>query len=61
VDFSIEEEFEDTADAARRITRALTDRSDAAGLIVFDCIFGLRLLTPSADNARWVATEFSSK
>jgi hypothetical protein len=46
-------EFEDTADAAKRITRALTDRFDAAGFIVFDCIFGPRRLTPSADNARW--------
>jgi hypothetical protein len=61
VDFSIEGEFEDTADAARRITRALTDRFDAAGFIVFDCIFGPRRLTPSADNARWVATEIQYK
>jgi hypothetical protein len=61
VDFSIEGEFEDTADAARKITRALTDRFDAAGFIVFDCIFGPRRLTPSADNARWVATEIQFK
>jgi predicted nucleotidyltransferase component of viral defense system len=61
LDFSIEGEFEDTADAARRITRALTDRFDAAGFIVFDCIFGPRRLTPSADNARWVATEIQFK
>jgi len=53
VDFSIEGEFEDTEDAARRITRALTDRFDAAGFIVFDCTFGPRPLTPSVDNPRW--------
>jgi hypothetical protein len=52
-DFSTEGEFEDTADAARRITRALTDRFDAAGFIVFDCTFGPRPLTPSVDNPRW--------
>lgn len=53
VDFSIEGEFEDTEDAARRITRALTDRFDAAGFIVFDCAFGPRPLTPSVDNPKW--------
>ncbi len=52
VDFSIEGEFEDTEDAARRITRALTDRFDAAGFIVFDCSFGPRPLMP-ADNPKW--------
>lgn len=53
VDFSIEGEFEDTADAAQRITRALTDRFDAAGFIVFDCAFGPRPLVPPIDNPRW--------
>jgi hypothetical protein len=53
VDFSTEGEFEDTADAARRITRALTDRFDAVGFVVFDCIFGPGPLTPSVNNPRW--------
>jgi predicted nucleotidyltransferase component of viral defense system len=53
VDFSIDGEFEDTRDAARRITRALTDRFDAAGFIVFDCTFGPRPLTRSVDNPKW--------
>jgi predicted nucleotidyltransferase component of viral defense system len=53
VDFSIEGEFEDTADAAQRITRALTDRFDAAGFIVFDCAFGPRPLVPPIDNPKW--------
>jgi predicted nucleotidyltransferase component of viral defense system len=53
VDFSIEGEFDDTEDAARRITRALVDRFDAAGFIVFDCAFGPRPLVPSAQNPKW--------
>jgi hypothetical protein len=52
VHFSIEGEFEDAGDAARRITRALTDRFDAAGFIVFDCTFGPRPLMRSADNPK---------
>jgi predicted nucleotidyltransferase component of viral defense system len=53
VDFSIEGEFEDTADAAHRITRALTDRFDAAGLIVFDCSFGPRPVTTTPLHPKW--------
>jgi hypothetical protein len=53
VDFSIEGEFEDTEDAAKRITRALTDRFDAAGFIVFDCTFGPRPQIPPEDNPKW--------
>ena len=53
VDFSIEGEFEDTEDAARRIARALTDRFDAAGFIVFDHTFGPRPLVPPIDNPKW--------
>jgi len=53
VDFSIEGEFDDTEDASKRITRALTDRFDAAGFVVFDCEFGLRPLIPAADNPKW--------
>jgi len=53
VDFSIEGEFEDTEDAAKRIARALTDRFDAAGFIVFDCDFRARPLVPPVDNPKW--------
>jgi predicted nucleotidyltransferase component of viral defense system len=53
VDFSIEGDFDDTDDAAKRITRALTDRFDAAGSIVFDCTFGPRPLAPDPDNPKW--------
>ncbi len=53
VDFSIEGEFDDTEDAAKRISRALTDRFDAAGYVVFDCTFGQRPLTSLAVNPKW--------
>lgn len=53
VDFSIEGEFEDTEDAARRIARALTDRFDAAGFVVFDYAFGPRPVISAADNPKW--------
>ncbi|MFZ0321761.1 MAG: nucleotidyl transferase AbiEii/AbiGii toxin family protein [Candidatus Sulfotelmatobacter sp.] len=53
VDFSIEGDFDDTDDAARRITRALTDRFDAAGFVVFDCTFGPRPSAPDTDNPKW--------
>ena len=53
VDFSIEGEFGDPEDAAKRIARALTDRFDAAGFIVFDCSFGPRPLVPPVDSPRW--------
>jgi hypothetical protein len=51
--FRLKGEFEDTEDAARRITRALADRFDAAGFFVFDCSFGPRPLIPSVDNPKW--------
>ena len=53
VDFSIEGEFEDTEDAAKRITRALTDRFDAAGFVVFHCTFGPRPQVPPGNNPKW--------
>ena len=53
VDFSIEGEFDDTDDAAKRIALALTDRFDAAGFVVFDCTFGPRPLAPDPDNPKW--------
>jgi predicted nucleotidyltransferase component of viral defense system len=53
VDFSIEGEFENAEDAAKRITRALTDRFDAAGFTVFDCSFGPRPQVPAQDNPKW--------
>jgi hypothetical protein len=52
-DFSIEGEFEDTQDVAKRIVRALTDRFDAAGSAVFDYEFGLRPVVPAADKPKW--------
>jgi predicted nucleotidyltransferase component of viral defense system len=53
VDFSIEGEFEDNEDAAKRITHALTDRFDAAGFVVFDYTFGPRPSIPTADAPKW--------
>ena len=53
VDFSIEGEFADTEEVAKRITRALTDRFDASGFIVFDCTFGPRPLVQPVDNPKW--------
>jgi hypothetical protein len=53
VDFSIDGEFEDTEEVAKRIARALTDRFDAAGFIVFDCTFGPRPLVPPINNPKW--------
>ncbi len=40
VDFSMEDEFPDYAEAGTRILRALQDRFDAAGYLVFDYRFG---------------------
>jgi hypothetical protein len=53
IDFSIEGEFEDTQDVAKRIVRALTDRFDAAGFAVFDYEFGPRPVVPAADKPKW--------
>jgi hypothetical protein len=53
VDFSIEGEFPDAEDAANRIMRALADRFDAAGFVVFDYAFGPRPSTPDANNPKW--------
>ena len=53
VDFSIEGEFDDTQDAAKRIARALSDRFDAAGFVVFDYEFVPRPLIPGPDNPKW--------
>jgi hypothetical protein len=52
VDFSMEDDFEDLDDVTARIRRALEDRFDAAGHVVFDVSMVKR---PSADKngARW--------
>lgn len=42
VDFSIDGEFGDLDDTAKRISRALADRFAAAGFVVFDYTFGPR-------------------
>ncbi len=53
VDFSIDGEFEDVEDAAKRISKALADRFAAAGFVVFDYTFGLRPLARGDANPRW--------
>ncbi len=52
LDYSMEGDVQDTAEFERRLRRAVEDRLDAAGLIVFDWHFGPRPNTPALD-ARW--------
>jgi hypothetical protein len=53
VDFSMEDEFPDHAAAGERIFRALQDRFDAAGYVVFDYRFGPK---PTERKADWPAS-----
>ena len=54
IDFSIEGDFEDPDDVKTRCFRALRDRFDSAGLLVFDEKFGPRPGTPRAgQDDRW--------
>ena len=53
VDFSIEGEFSDQEEIKGRIQRALTDRFDQAGYIIFDYRFELRPSQGGEKNPRW--------
>jgi predicted nucleotidyltransferase component of viral defense system len=53
VDFSIEGEFADLEKTSDRIRRALTDRFDQAGFVVFDYGFGPRPVNPGEKNPIW--------
>lgn len=52
VDFSIDGDFDDLEDAARRIQAALADRFRAAGYVLFDFNFAPRPATGGKDD-RW--------
>lgn len=53
VDFSIDGDFEDLADAARRIQVALTDRFRAAGYVLFDFTFAPRPANVGEKDLKW--------
>jgi hypothetical protein len=53
VDLSIEEDFDDVDDAKDRMFRALRDRFDSAGYVVFDFGFGKKPPEPWAENPEW--------
>lgn len=53
VDFSIDGDFEDLKDVAKRIEAALNDRFRVAGHVLFDFNFTPRPATGSGKEARW--------
>jgi hypothetical protein len=53
VDFSIDGDFDDLEDAARRIEAALADRFRAAGYVLFDYMFAPRPSVASIRGDRW--------
>ncbi len=53
VDFSIDGDFDDLQDAARRIEAALTDRFRSAGYVLFDYGFGPRPSIIGAKGEKW--------
>jgi len=53
VDFSIDGDFDDLADAENRIRSALTDRFRSAGYVLFDYNFTPRPATAGARGDRW--------
>src|ERR1051326_3065150 len=53
VDFSIEGEFSDLEQIGDRIRRALTDRFDQAGFVIFDYQFAPRPMNLSEKNRLW--------
>ncbi len=53
VDFSIDGDFDDLEDAARRIEAALTDRFRAAGFVLFDYNFAPRPATVGQKGEKW--------
>jgi len=53
VDFSIDGDFENQEDAARRIETALSDRFRSAGYVLFDYDFAPRPATVGTKGERW--------
>jgi hypothetical protein len=53
LDFSIENDFDDVAEAERRLRTALERRFATVGLVVFDFSFGSRPFTPRECEPRW--------
>jgi hypothetical protein len=53
LDFSIENDFENPAEAAQRLEAALKRRFASAGMVVFDFSFGPRPSTPREGVPRW--------
>ena len=53
LDFSIENDFDDVAEAERRLLAALERRFATFGLVVFDFSFGSRPFKPREGQARW--------
>ena len=53
LDFSMEGDTADAADLDARLRRAVVDRLDSLGLLVFDWKFGPRPNTPRGALARW--------
>lgn len=54
LDFSIEDDFDDPLDIERRIFRALADRFDSAGFIVFDMSFEAKpRIRHETQSPRW--------
>ncbi len=53
LDFSIEKDFEDLKDVETRISRALSDRFDSAGYVVFDLTIQPKPQTDGSDERPW--------
>lgn len=53
IDLSMADDFTDLEDAKARIFKALKDRFDSAGLVVFDEKFQLRPSVPQAGQSPW--------
>jgi hypothetical protein len=53
LDFSIENDFEDPVEAARRMEAALKRRFESAGMVVFDFTFTPRPFTPREGAPKW--------
>jgi predicted nucleotidyltransferase component of viral defense system len=53
LDFSIENDFDDVAEAERRLLAALERRFAVFGHVVFDFSFGARPFTPREGEAKW--------
>ena len=53
IDLSIEEDFENLEEVKSRMLKALADRFDSAGFVVFDFTFGRKPPEPPPNNPEW--------